>query len=133
MRSSIQRKQNVVIILLNKNNPNYDPSREENKENPRLVPKMDHQSINDEFHNAFQKIYSKLRIVLRLFKNFLIEVATRSPRNTSNPMPGPEKMFSFLGAQISMSYLPGEPVIFDSFSVATINSYSSFSWAEIVI
>ena len=47
--------------------------------------------------------------------------------------PGPEKMFSFLGAQISMSYLPGKPVIFDSFFVATINPHSSFSWSEIVI
>ena len=42
-------------------------------------------------------------------------------------------MFSFLGAQISMSYIPGKPIIFDSFSVATLNRYSSYSWVEIVL
>ena len=47
---------------MNKNNPNYDPSKEESEENPRLVPITDCQSINDEFHKAFQKIYSKQEV-----------------------------------------------------------------------
>ena len=31
----------------------------ESNENPRLMPITDRQGINDEFHQAFQKIYSK--------------------------------------------------------------------------
>ena len=45
---------------------------------------------------------------------------------------GPEKIFSFLGAQISTSCLPGKPVIFDPFYAAKLNPYSSYNWAEIV-
>ena len=47
---------------MNKNNPNYDPSREESEENPRIVPIKDRQSINHEFHKTFQKIYSKQEV-----------------------------------------------------------------------
>ena len=46
-------------ILLNKGNPNYDPTKAESEENSRLVPITDRQGINDEFHQAFQKIYNK--------------------------------------------------------------------------
>ena len=47
------------VILLNKVNPNYDPTKAENDGNTRLVQITDIQGINDEFHQAFQKIYSK--------------------------------------------------------------------------
>ena len=47
------------VILLNKDNPNYDPTKAENDGNTRLVPITDCWGINDEFHQAFQKIYSK--------------------------------------------------------------------------
>ena len=47
------------VILLNKANPNFDPTMAESNENPRLMPITDRQGINDEFHQAFQKIYSK--------------------------------------------------------------------------
>ena len=47
------------VILLNKDNPNYDPTKAESNENPRLVAINDRQGINDETHQAFQKIYSK--------------------------------------------------------------------------
>ena len=47
---------------MNKNNPNHDPSKEESEENPRLVPITDCQSINDEFHRAFQKLYNKQEV-----------------------------------------------------------------------
>ena len=76
-----------VVILMNKKNPNYDPSMEENKENPRLVTITDRQSINDELHIKNLRRYTasrKLRIILRLFKSFLV---TPSPRNTSNAKP----------------------------------------------
>ena len=43
------------VILLNKANPNFDPTEAESDRNPRLMPNTDRQSINDEF----QKIYSK--------------------------------------------------------------------------
>lgn len=59
------------------------------------------------------------------------QITTTSP--TRNSSPGPEKMSSFLGAQISPSYLPGKPIKFDPFSVATPNPYSSYSWAEMVL
>ena len=36
-----------------------DPTMGESNENPRLMPITDRQGINDEFHQAFQKIYSK--------------------------------------------------------------------------
>ena len=47
------------VILLNKSNPNFDPSMAESDENLQLMPITDRQGINDEFHQAFQKIYSK--------------------------------------------------------------------------
>ena len=47
-------------ILPNKGNPNYDPTKAESEESSRSVPITDHQGINDDFHQAFQKIYSKL-------------------------------------------------------------------------
>ena len=47
------------VILLNKVNPNYDPNKAESEENSRLMPITGHQGINDEFHQAFQKIYNK--------------------------------------------------------------------------
>ena len=47
------------VILLSKDNPNYDPTKAESNENTWLVPITDRQGINDEFHQAFQKIYSK--------------------------------------------------------------------------
>ena len=50
------------VILLNKTNPNFDPTIEENDRNPRLMPITDRQGINDEFHQAFQKIYSKQEV-----------------------------------------------------------------------
>ena len=50
------------VILLNKNNPNFDPTMEEIDRNPRLMPIKDRQGINDEFHQAFQKIYSKQEV-----------------------------------------------------------------------
>ena len=50
------------VILLNKTNPNFDPAIEENDRNTRLMPITDRQGINDEFHQAFQKIYSKQEV-----------------------------------------------------------------------
>ena len=47
------------VVLLNKDNPKFDPIKAESKENSRLVPITDRQGINDEFHQAFQKIYCK--------------------------------------------------------------------------
>ena len=47
------------VILLNKDNPNYDTTKAKSNENSRLVPITDRQGINDEFHQAFQNIYSK--------------------------------------------------------------------------
>ena len=47
------------VIFLNKDNPNYDPAKAESNEHSRLVPITDRQGINDEFHQAFQKIYNK--------------------------------------------------------------------------
>ena len=47
------------VIPLNKDNPNYDPTKAESKENSWLIPITDRQGINNEFHQAFQKIYSK--------------------------------------------------------------------------
>ena len=44
------------VILLNKNNPNFDPAMEENDGNLRIMPITVKQGINDEFHQAFQKI-----------------------------------------------------------------------------
>ena len=52
-------KGNNEVRLLNKDNPNYEPTKAESKENFRLMPITDRQDINDEFHQAFQKIYSK--------------------------------------------------------------------------
>ena len=49
-------------ILLNKDNPNYDPTKAETDENTLLVPITDHQGINDKFHQAFQKIYIKQEV-----------------------------------------------------------------------
>ena len=53
---------NGFIMKLKKNNPIYDPSKEESEENPRLLSLTDRQSINDEFRKTFQKIYSKLEV-----------------------------------------------------------------------
>ena len=50
------------FILLNKNNPYHDPTKVESSENSRLVPITDYQSINDVFHQAFKKIYSKQEV-----------------------------------------------------------------------
>ena len=47
------------VILLNRSNPNFDPTMAESNENSRLMPITDRQGINDEFHQAFQKIHSK--------------------------------------------------------------------------
>mgnify|MGYP003336044648 CR=1 FL=1 len=50
------------VILLNKGNPIYDPTKAESNENPGLMPITDRIGINDEFHQAFQKIYSKQEV-----------------------------------------------------------------------
>ena len=47
------------VILLNKANPNFDPTKAKSNENSRLTSITDRQGINNEFHQAFQKIYSK--------------------------------------------------------------------------
>ena len=52
----------IEVILLNNSNPNFDPSMAESNENPRSVPITDRQDINDEFHQAFQKVYSKQNV-----------------------------------------------------------------------
>ena len=44
------------VLLLDKDNPNYDPTMAESDGNTRLVPMTDRQGINDELHQAFQKI-----------------------------------------------------------------------------
>ena len=44
---------------MNKVNPYYDPTEAETDGNTRLVPITDRQGINDEFRQAFQKIYNK--------------------------------------------------------------------------
>ena len=56
------KKGYIEAILLNKDNPNYDPTKAESKENSWLIPITDRQGINNEFHQAFQKIYSKLDV-----------------------------------------------------------------------
>ena len=68
------------VILLNKDNPNYDPTKAESNENPRLVPITDRQGINDEFHQAFQKIYSKQEVEdsSEAIQEFLTAVETPS-------------------------------------------------------
>ena len=55
------------VILLNKDNPNYDPTKAESDGNTRLVPITDRQGM--------------------LYKSFLIVVETPRPRNTSIPKP----------------------------------------------
>ena len=47
------------VIIFNKANPNFDPTMANSNENQQLMPITDRQGINDEFHIAFQKIYSK--------------------------------------------------------------------------
>ena len=47
------------VILLNMVNPNYDPTKAETDGNAQLVLITDRQGINDEFHQAFQKIFNK--------------------------------------------------------------------------
>ena len=71
---------------MNKNNPNYDTLKEENEENPRLVPITDRQSITDEFHEAFQKIYSKHKVEdnFEAVQEFLDSGGNTKP---SNPKP----------------------------------------------
>ena len=44
------KKVNNEVILLNKDNPNYDPTNDESEGNTLLVPITDHQGINDECH-----------------------------------------------------------------------------------
>ena len=44
------------VILLNKDNPNYAPTKAESNENSLFIPITDRQGINDEFHQGFQKI-----------------------------------------------------------------------------
>ena len=41
------------VIVLNKDNPNYDPTKEESAKSPKLKPITDRHSIDDEFHKAF--------------------------------------------------------------------------------
>ena len=51
---------NITIrILLNKNNPHFNPNLEESAENPKLVPVTDREGISQEFHQAFTQIYKK--------------------------------------------------------------------------
>ena len=38
------------VILLNKDNPDYDPTKAESNKNSRLTPITDRQGINDKFH-----------------------------------------------------------------------------------
>ena len=41
------------VILLNKTNPNFDPTKAKSNENSWLTPMTDRQGFNDEFHQAF--------------------------------------------------------------------------------
>ena len=43
------------VILLNKPNPNFDPTKEENDGNPRLMPITDRQGINEEIPPSLPK------------------------------------------------------------------------------
>ena len=74
------------VILLNKVHPNYDPTKAVSDENTRLVPITDRQGINDEFHQAFQNIYSKQEVNDNS-ESFLIVVVTSIHQNSSNPKP----------------------------------------------
>ena len=49
----------TVAKSQNKDNPNYDPTKAESRENSWLKPITDRQGINNEFYQAFQKIYRK--------------------------------------------------------------------------
>ena len=46
------------IKLLNADNPNYDLTKAESDRNTSLLSIKDRQGINDEFDQAFHKIYS---------------------------------------------------------------------------
>ena len=50
------------VILLNKNNPHFNPNLEESAENPKLVPVTDREGISQEFHQAFTQIYKKQEV-----------------------------------------------------------------------
>ena len=76
-----------MVILLNKDNPNYDPTKAESDGITRLVPITDRQGINDEFHQAFQKIYSKEDVEnsSEATQEFLDSGDDTKPSDTSNP------------------------------------------------
>ena len=56
--SSIKKTQKGVqrSISLNKENQNFDPTREENETNHKLMPITDHEIIDNEFHRPFQQV-----------------------------------------------------------------------------
>ena len=47
------------VILIKKENSEYNPNLPESNENTRYIVVKYHQGINDGFHKAFQKIYAK--------------------------------------------------------------------------
>ena len=46
-------------MLIKKEKSEYNPNLPESNENARYIEIKDHQGINNKFHKAFQKIYSK--------------------------------------------------------------------------
>ena len=59
------------VILVKKENPKYDPTKEENNTNPQLMSVTDRQRVNEEFHMASLKITRSkmLMTVLQLSGN----------------------------------------------------------------
>ena len=65
MLSSIMRMQKRgynEVMLLSKENPIFDPSREVSETNPKLMPLTDCESNNYKMHKAFQQIYIKWEV-----------------------------------------------------------------------
>ena len=53
------KRGNNEVMLIKKENTNYNPNLPESHENPKFIEVKDLQGINDEFHKAFQEIYAK--------------------------------------------------------------------------
>ena len=57
------------VILLNKDNPNYDPTKAESNENSQLIPIMDGQGINETpCHQSISNLKPSLRKKAKAWK-----------------------------------------------------------------
>ena len=58
------------MMLIKKENPNYNPDLQESEENARHIEITNRQGINDEFHKKIRQLFENNQEMIMKFKSF---------------------------------------------------------------